>query len=50
VTEAKFMAPLLPDEQATVSLTETSAGPSAIRFEIRRDSVLLARGVVEGSA
>lgn len=50
VAEAKFMAPLLPDEPATVSLTETSGGPSAIRFEIRRDSVLLARGVVEGSA
>jgi 3-hydroxyacyl-[acyl-carrier-protein] dehydratase len=50
VAEAKFVAPLLPDEQATVSLMETSAGQPAIRFEIRRDSVLLARGVVEGSA
>lgn len=50
VVEAKFVAPLLPDEPAIVSLTETSAGWPTIRFEIRRDSVLLARGVVEGSA
>jgi 3-hydroxymyristoyl/3-hydroxydecanoyl-(acyl carrier protein) dehydratase len=49
ISEAKFVAPLLPDQQATVSLLETTAGHSTIRFEIRRDSVLLARGQVEGT-
>ena len=47
--EVKFMAPLLPDEAATVCLTETDALHSRFRFEIRRDSSLLARGLVEGA-
>lgn len=46
VVEAKFVAPLLPGEQAELSLAE--AGDRA-RFEIRREGVLLARGVVEGA-
>jgi len=49
VLEAKFVAPLLPDEVATVYLMETDAVHSRFRFEIRRDSSLLARGLVEGA-
>lgn len=48
VLEAKFTAPLLPDEVAVVSLVETDAGQ--FRFEIRRDGNVLARGLVEGAA
>ena len=48
VLEAKFVAPLLPDEAARLRLTET--GESRIRFEIRRDGMVLARGLVEGTA
>ena len=47
VVEAKFVAPLLPEQAATVVLTD-SAG--RVRFEIRRDGELLARGSVEGEA
>lgn len=47
VLEAKFVAPLLPDEAAVVYLTE--ADRSRFRFEIRRDGKLLARGLVEGA-
>jgi 3-hydroxymyristoyl/3-hydroxydecanoyl-(acyl carrier protein) dehydratase len=50
VSEAKFMAPLLPGQTAMVSLSETGNADARIRFEIRRDGNLLARGVVEGSA
>lgn len=49
VMEAKFVAPLLPDEAAIVHLTETVADRSQFRFEIRRDGNLLARGLVEGA-
>jgi len=45
VLEAKFVAPLLPDENATVRLTDAAA---RVRFEIHRDGTLLARGMVEG--
>ncbi|OOG65342.1 hydroxymyristoyl-ACP dehydratase [Rhodanobacter sp. B04] len=48
VVEAKFMAPLLPDEAAMLCLAE--AGAARFRFEIRRDGSLLARGLVEGAA
>ena len=48
VLEAKFVAPLLPDEAAMLHLTE--ADRSRFRFEIRRDGGLLARGLVEGAA
>lgn len=47
VLEAKFMAPLLPDQRALLQLSE--AGATRIRFEIQRDGVLLARGMVEGT-
>jgi 3-hydroxymyristoyl/3-hydroxydecanoyl-(acyl carrier protein) dehydratase len=46
VVEAKFLAPLLPDETAVVRLTSADA---RVRFEIRRDDALLARGIVEGT-
>ncbi len=49
VLEAKFVAPLLPDETAQLQLTELVASGPRIRFEIRRDGNLLARGVVEGA-
>ena len=46
VLEAKFLAPLLPDEQASLELIEAGG---RVRFEIRRDGALLARGLVEGA-
>jgi 3-hydroxymyristoyl/3-hydroxydecanoyl-(acyl carrier protein) dehydratase len=46
VVEAKFLAPLLPDETAVIRLASADA---RIRFEIRRDDTLLARGIVEGA-
>ncbi|HEY1588748.1 MAG TPA: hydroxymyristoyl-ACP dehydratase [Rhodanobacter sp.] len=49
VLEAKFVAPLLPDEAAMVYLTEMEADRSRFRFEIRCDGNLLARGLVEGA-
>lgn len=50
VLETKFMAPLLPDETATVRLSDmSSAGTGKVRFEIRRGELLLARGVIEGA-
>ncbi len=45
VREAKFMAPLLPMQEAELQLTAAGA---QIRFEIRSAGVLLARGTVEG--
>jgi 3-hydroxyacyl-[acyl-carrier-protein] dehydratase len=62
VLEAKFMAPLLPAQSATLRLTEAAPNGSTlgrsnqgrtklenprIRFEIRRDDSLLARGIIE---
>lgn len=49
VLEAKFVAPLLPDETAMLRLTEAAPDGSRIRFEIQRDGVLLARGMIEGA-
>lgn len=46
VLEAKFVAPLLPDEHAALDLIEAAG---RVRFEIRRDGALLARGLVEGA-
>lgn len=46
VVEAKFVAPLLPEQAAEVTLTATAA---RLRFEIRHQGTLLARGVVEGA-
>lgn len=47
VQDAKFVAPLLPDQNAQVTLTDMQG---RVRFEIRRDDELLARGTVEGAA
>ncbi len=49
VFEAKFVAPLRPNETALLRLSETAANGTRIRFEIERDGILLARGVVEGA-
>ena len=49
VLEAKFMAPLLPDQAAQVQLTEMDGARSRIRFVIQRDGVTLARGTIEGA-
>jgi 3-hydroxymyristoyl/3-hydroxydecanoyl-(acyl carrier protein) dehydratase len=49
VLEAKFVVPLLPDEAAMLRLVETDPAGARIRFEIQRDGILLARGVVEGA-
>lgn len=43
VIEAKFLAPLLPDELAELLLEDRG---ERVRFEIRRGDVLLARGVI----
>jgi 3-hydroxyacyl-[acyl-carrier-protein] dehydratase len=62
VLEAKFMAPLLPTQAAVLRLTEVVPSGSnlanpdprtrfeRIRFEIRRDDSLLARGIIEVAA
>lgn len=47
IAEAKFVAPLLPGEEAELVLSEHGA---RVRFEIRRGDVLLARGAIEGAA
>jgi 3-hydroxymyristoyl/3-hydroxydecanoyl-(acyl carrier protein) dehydratase len=49
VLEAKFIAPLLPSQTALVCLTAVVGG-TRVRFEIQRDGMVLARGVVEGAA
>jgi 3-hydroxyacyl-[acyl-carrier-protein] dehydratase len=49
VLEAKFVAPLRPDEIAMLQLSEMAEG-TRVRFRIERDGILLARGVVEGTA
>lgn len=50
VLETKFVAPLLPGETARLSLVAVADHATRVRFEIRRDGVLLARGLVEGTA
>jgi 3-hydroxyacyl-[acyl-carrier-protein] dehydratase len=47
VLEAKFLAPLHPGEPAELELGESGG---RIRFEIRRESTVLARGLIEGAA
>lgn len=47
VLEAKFTAPLLPDQRALLQLSE--AGAKRIRFQIQCDGLLLARGTIEGT-
>jgi 3-hydroxymyristoyl/3-hydroxydecanoyl-(acyl carrier protein) dehydratase len=47
IAEAKFMAPLLPGEEAELLLSDSGA---RVRFELRRGELLLARGAIEGEA
>ncbi|UPG90464.1 hydroxymyristoyl-ACP dehydratase [Luteibacter aegosomaticola] len=47
VIDAKFVAPLLPDEDAVLELTE--AGERRYRFVVRRGETTLLRGTLEGS-
>jgi 3-hydroxymyristoyl/3-hydroxydecanoyl-(acyl carrier protein) dehydratase len=46
VIDAKFVAPLLPEQDAQITLSEANG---RVRFEIRRDEDLLARGSIEGT-
>lgn len=46
IVEAKFIAPLEPDGSAEVRLDEAG---ERVRFEIRCDDQLLARGIVQGA-
>lgn len=48
VLEAKFVAPLLPDQQARVNLA-SAPGSTRVRFVIERDGMVLARGTVEAA-
>lgn len=57
VLEAKFLAPLLPGERAELELAELelaelkpAESTGRIRFEIRREATVLARGLIEGAA
>ena len=47
VREAKFLAPMYPEEVAELELMDRSG---QVRFELRRDGKVLARGVIEGEA
>jgi 3-hydroxymyristoyl/3-hydroxydecanoyl-(acyl carrier protein) dehydratase len=49
IREAKFVAPLLPDQSAQLELTEAGGADSRISFRIQRDGMTLARGIVEGA-
>lgn len=48
VIDAKFIAPLLPGEDAEVELTALDAG--RVRFIVRRGADTLVRGTLEGRA
>jgi hypothetical protein len=47
VRDVKFLAPLYPQETVELELTGRSG---QVRFELRRDGQLLARGAIEGEA
>lgn len=47
IHEVKFLAPLHPGERAELQLQDHAG---RVRFELRRDAQVLARGVVEGVA
>ena len=47
VREMKFLVPLYPEEVAELELMDRSG---QVRFELRRDGKVLARGVIEGEA
>ena len=48
VIDAKFIAPLLPDENAVLELSD--AGERRYRLVVRRDDTILLRGTLEGDA
>lgn len=48
VVDAKFLAPLLPDQTATLELVALDA--ARFRFTVRRDADVLVRGTLEGAA
>jgi 3-hydroxyacyl-[acyl-carrier-protein] dehydratase len=48
VVDAKFLAPLLPDEDAVIELSE--AGDRRYRVVAQREGTILLRGTLEGSA
>ena len=48
VVDAKFLAPLLPDEDAELSLT--AIDEHRFRFTVRRGDATLLRGTLEGRA
>jgi len=50
VPEAKFVAPWQPGETACVRLVAVADHATLARFEIRGNGVVLARGLVEGTA
>jgi len=47
IGEVKFLAPLQPGDMAELELLDKSGH---VRFEMRRDGQVLARGVLEGAA
>ncbi|MEO8810119.1 MAG: hydroxymyristoyl-ACP dehydratase [Rhodanobacter sp.] len=49
VVEAKFVAPLLPGEVATLELNHADPDTSRVGFRIERAGTMLARGMVEGT-
>ena len=50
ILEAKFVAPLLPQQTAMLRLSETDITTARLRFEIQREGTVLARGVIEAVA
>ncbi|QDE37974.1 hydroxymyristoyl-ACP dehydratase [Luteibacter pinisoli] len=48
VVDAKFVAPLLPEQDAVLELTD--AGERRYRLQVRRGDEVLLRGTLEGSA
>jgi 3-hydroxymyristoyl/3-hydroxydecanoyl-(acyl carrier protein) dehydratase len=47
IVEAKFLAPLEPGQDATLTLSDL--GAHRFRFDIRRGDTSLARGIIEGT-
>ena len=45
--DAKFLAPLLPDQDARIELQQDGA---RVRFTVRRGDTVLARGTLEGAS
>jgi hypothetical protein len=49
VLQAKFIAPLLPGQDAVVRLHDVDGQALRLRFEIAHEDTLLARGIIEGA-